>query len=253
MNKEYYYRYYQLEREHWWFRAREAILKSYITSNIVSTSSDIRILNIGAATGRSSEWLSAFGEVTSIEYERECIEFVRGKISVEIQHGSILSLDFNDAQFDLVCAFDVIEHVQDDQLAVSEMMRVCKPTGHILVTVPADMNLWGPHDEINHHFRRYSKDQLEALFSKRNAGHIEFSSYFNSGLYPAIRFARKLGRLKQRLFRRPVVESDFDMYQVGFLERFFYEVMMREKYRLSARKNLGKGVSILLHWRSQAL
>src|SRR6266487_1504094 len=109
MDKAYYEEYFHLERNHWWFRARKeiinALLKKYFPVR------NVRVLNIGAATGETSIWLSEFGKVTSVEYEKECCDFVKKKLNLDYIHGSITSLAFPDNSFELVCAFDVIEHV----------------------------------------------------------------------------------------------------------------------------------------------
>ncbi|MBC8883666.1 class I SAM-dependent methyltransferase [Flavobacterium piscinae] len=182
MNHDYYKEYYLLERNHWWFKARERIISNLIKKLISDnnyTSGEISILNIGCSTGRSSEYLSEFGKVTSIEYDEFCCEFAREKTGLEIIHGSITELPFTVEKFDLVCAFDVIEHVEDDQLAVNEMKRVLKENGVIFITVPAFMSLWSHHDEINQHFRRYKLNEVDHLFKLEKNGKTIFSSYFN--------------------------------------------------------------------------
>ena len=163
MDKNYYKEYYHLEREHWWFQARGKILLKHLKC-VFQGQPNIRILNIGAATGRSSELLMQLGDVTSVEFDTDCYEFSRDFVKIPIVQGSILDLAFSDDTFDLVCAFDVIEHVEDDTLAVSEMRRVCKPGGVMCVTVPAFMFLWSEHDVVNHHFRRYTSPILRGLF-----------------------------------------------------------------------------------------
>jgi SAM-dependent methyltransferase len=69
-------------------------------------------------------------------------------------------LPWEDATFDLITCLDVIEHVPDDVVALRELLRVCRPGGFLLVTVPAYQSLWSLHDEANHHYRRYSRPSL---------------------------------------------------------------------------------------------
>jgi ubiquinone/menaquinone biosynthesis C-methylase UbiE len=128
---------------------RLEILKQELQKIIVSNNQKLKILNIGIATGKTSEMLAEFGEVTSIEYDSVCAEFVRQKLNIEVIEGSILELPFEDNYFDFVCAFDVVEHVENDKKAISEMKRVCKQKGKICITVPAFQSLWSHHDEIN--------------------------------------------------------------------------------------------------------
>jgi 2-polyprenyl-3-methyl-5-hydroxy-6-metoxy-1,4-benzoquinol methylase len=136
MDQAYYKAYYHLEREHWWFLVRKKILAERIR-HLLKQPVNIRSLNVGAATGATSDMLTAFGSVMSIEYDAACTQFTKTYLSTPIEQGSILELPFEANQYDLVAALDVIEHVEDHQLAVQELWRVCKPGGHIVITVPA--------------------------------------------------------------------------------------------------------------------
>ena len=122
MNRDYYNEYFEIERSHWWFKVRERIIKERLVS-LVGSSQHFKLLNIGAATGRSSEMLSA------LEFDIECCEFTKSKLGIDMIHGTITDLPFASNYFDAVCAFDVIEHVKDHYLAVKEMKRVCKMVG----------------------------------------------------------------------------------------------------------------------------
>ena len=161
MDAEYYKLYYKVEREHWWFKARAEILKDQIRINV--SEPGLRILNIGAATYKTSEMLSEFGEVTSVEYDDDCCEYVTKELKKEIFQGDATALEFENNVFDIVCAFDVIEHIEDHSKAMTEMYRVCKDKGLVFITVPAYQFLWTNHDEINHHFRRYNKSNFRNI------------------------------------------------------------------------------------------
>jgi len=163
MEKSYYIEYYHLERNNWWFKARMDILRSQVVK-IANGRKDLNILNVGAATGASSLMLQEFGTVTSIEYDEDCFAFTKERVNIPLEIGSILDIKYPNNHYDLVCAFDVIEHVEDDQKAASELIRVCKNNGYVLVTVPAFNFLWSEHDEINHHFTRYTRKKFTQLF-----------------------------------------------------------------------------------------
>ena len=186
MQQDYYKEYYDLERQNWWFLAREKIISNFIQKLIIDKTlknQDLKILNVGCGPGRSSEYLSSFGNVVSIEYDKECCDFAAEKTGLEIINGSITALPLEDDSFDLVCAFDVIEHVENDQLAVSEMKRVTKKNGLVYITVPAFMSLWSHHDVINHHYRRYKLNEIKKIYKQQNQGEILFNYYFNFFLF----------------------------------------------------------------------
>ena len=192
MDRQYAREYYELERRHWWFLVREKILNRRLSRVLGPNPGRRNVLNIGAATGRTSEMLAEFGEVTTVEFDPILCEFLRQELNIPAIQASITELPFEDGRFDLICAFDVIEHVQDHEKAAAELTRVCRPGGHVALTVPAFQSLWSHHDEINHHFRRYRTSQLQALFQGRLQ--LQYSSYFNSLLFVPVWLYRRLNQ-----------------------------------------------------------
>ncbi|HEX8563958.1 MAG TPA: class I SAM-dependent methyltransferase [Flavobacterium sp.] len=256
MQHEYYREYYELERHHWWFVARETIICNYINSLIAGghlPKQRLKILNVGCGPGRSSQYLGQFGEVTSIEYDKFCCEFASEKTGLQILHGSITELPFEDAKFDLVCAFDVVEHVEDDALAIAEVKRVAKPLGVVLITVPAFMSLWSHHDVINHHFRRYRRGQIIRLFSAIADGRVLFSTYFNFFLSPPIFLFRSLSNMLKNAEKRKGSGSDFEAFKPGMLNSVLKKIMVSESNLIKNRIRMPFGVSIICSWKKAGL
>jgi SAM-dependent methyltransferase len=248
MNSAYYREYFHLERNHWWFKARSVILKKYLAHTLPKKK--LNILNVGVSTGHTSEMLMQFGKVTSIEYDKDCIDFTKDKIDLDILLGSILELPFESNTFDVVCAFDVVEHVEDDQLAMSELHRVCKSEGHVFITVPAFMFLWNQHDEVNHHFRRYRKPKLNALVPQ--GGTMVFSSYYNCWLFFVIAPLRLLFRLFPFLTNaRKGSGSDFSspLDQQQWKQSLLFSIFKSESFFLNAGIRFPVGISIFSHWK----
>jgi SAM-dependent methyltransferase len=247
MEPRYYREYFRNEREHWWFRARERILIGQLRRVLDAQNPETRrrVLNIGAATGRTSQWLANYGDVSSLEYDADCCELTRAALGLDIVLGSILSLPWPDQSFDIVCAFDVLEHIDDDKRAVAEMIRVARDGGLLFVTVPSQSFLWSEHDEINHHFRRYSLSELRSLFS--GCDHI-FSCGFNSVLFLPIAIHRLSRRALKRLFfvedRRP--RSDFSRSRFGFVDWLLEFLFRSESWWLDRGKGPPFGVSAML-------
>ena len=216
MTPEYYKEYYHLERSNWWFTAR----------------------------------LEMFGKVKSIEYDEVCFNFVKEKLQIDIEQGTILDLQFAENSFDLVCAFDVVEHVEDDQLAVKEMIRVCKSNGFVFVTVPAFMDLWSKHDEINYHFKRYTSKTLLPLFDS-NTGNVIYHSYFNTILFLPIYLVRWISNKFPKLFKRDGSGSDHSMFELGFLNKVLYAIFYAENILLKRLVKLPFGVSFMLSFKKK--
>lgn len=252
MNKDYFKEYYHLERKHWWFKARSEILSTRV-QKILKGKKSPEILNVGVATGATSTMLARFGSVTSLEYDQACCQFLKEQLNFDVIQGSVTALPFPDQHFDLVCAFDVIEHVEDDTQGLKEMMRVCKPGGNILVTVPAFMSLWSEHDEINHHFRRYTATSLKKLF-KNDRGNISYISYFNSILFLPIYGARVFSNLIRRNKpKQEGLQSDFSKFKTGTLNKLLYKIFLFENIFLKKDYAFPAGVSILLAWTKNEL
>lgn len=241
MNKEYYKQYYHFERNHWWFLIRNKIILNKVKKLVKSD--NITILNVGAATGRTSELLSEIGLVTSVEYDNDCCEFLKNELNIDAIQSSITQLPFKDNEFDMVCALDVIEHVEDDQTAVNELLRVCKHGGNILLTVPALMSLWSYHDIVNMHYRRYTRKQLLKLCKNIPQLRVNYTSYFNSILFLPIWFYRIIsGNTKQKEGK----SSDFEVFDdTPILNRIMKAIFSIEIILLKLIK-LPIGVSILL-------
>jgi SAM-dependent methyltransferase len=110
-------------------------------------------------------------------------------------------IPWEDGTFDLVTCLDVIEHTPDDVLSLRELMRVTRPGGTLVVTVPAYQFLWSSHDEANEHYRRYRRSQL------RRAGEAAgwepgAWTYFNTFLFAPGAAVRVLERLRRPHKRR---------------------------------------------------
>ena len=78
----------------------------------------------------------------------------------------ISSLPFADRSFDLICAFDIVEHVDQDQRAVAEICRVARPGAAVILSVPLHPARWTAFDDLVGHVRRYTPDALIALLAE---------------------------------------------------------------------------------------
>jgi len=95
--------------------------------------------------------------------------------------GSITDLPFENGEFDLVAAFDVVEHVEDDQRVFTELTRILKENGRLIISVPLHAGYWTVFDDYVGHARRYEPATLLALLAKNNLV-VEKSAVF--GMQP---------------------------------------------------------------------
>ena len=95
--------------------------------------------------------------------------------------GEITALPFPDRAFDLVCAFDIIEHVEDDRQVFRELGRVAKDGATVIFSVPMHSARWSAFDTLVGHVRRYEPHDLLAIL-ERHAFLLEQSAIF--GMQP---------------------------------------------------------------------
>src|SRR5262245_24938681 len=162
MDREYAAGYARLYREHWWWRAREAIVVDTLRG--LPLPPGAAILDVGCGDALSFEALSAFGEARGIEVDEALLDPAgphRGRIATRPLGDPLY--DGPAWRFDLITALDVVEHIDDDRAAVAAMAALLRPGGHLVVTVPAFALLCIKHDVINHHRRRYTAAGLRRL------------------------------------------------------------------------------------------
>lgn len=179
-----------VEDRHWWFQERRAILARWLRGFARSGRAPGVALDIGAAAGGNTRVLRRHGwRPIALEYSTDGAE-VAARRGLTVVRGDATNLPARAAGVDLVTAFDVIEHIEDDYLALAEIRRVLRPGGTLLVTVPCDMRLWSAHDVASHHFRRYDRDGLRRAVTKAGLRIDELWSW-NVLLRPVVRATRK--------------------------------------------------------------
>lgn len=186
------------ETNHWWFKGRRAVLASLIAD--MALPGGARILEIGAGTGGNLSMLSAFGGISALEMDATARSIAMQKTGgrFDIRAGCCPGdIPFATAAFDLVCLFDVLEHIEDDVAALVAVRTLLAAGGRALLTVPAYSWLWSAHDRHLHHKRRYAMAELRKK-AVASGLFIEKISHFNTLLFPLV----ALGRLKDRLLDR---------------------------------------------------
>ena len=244
MDLTYEARYHQLEEQHWWFASRRDAVYDLVKG--LQLPVDATILEIGCSGGPLMQRLRAAGytDLTGIDVSEPAIELsrARGVSHVSVMDGA--ALDFANARFDLIIASDVLEHIENEQQALREWVRVLKPGGRMLVFVPAHTYLWSEHDVVNHHFRRYSRQSL--LHALGRAGlQVQRSSFWNAALY----FPTAALRLGRRLLFGPVPSekkpnATGDLHDFGDPANSLILQWIKAENRLLRYFNLPLGISV---------
>ena len=183
-----------LDQRHWWYLGRRRVLASLI-ERLAGPPRGGRILEVGCGTGHNLAMLQTFGEVDAVELDESVRAIAESRLGRQVLPDRLPELQgVPDAAYDLICAFDVIEHITDDDAALRAIARKLRPGGKLAMTVPAHQWMWSAHDTVNHHKRRYSKRTLRQLIA-RSPLELEAIGYLNSLLFPLAVGQRMLSKL----------------------------------------------------------
>ena len=223
--------------DYWWYRARSQMLHTVLGPYVGTPQ---RVLDVGSADGPSVGWLTAPQKV-SLDLDSRGLRPPAGVC------GSVLALPFADAAFEVVGAFDVVEHCDPEDVALAELRRVLEPGGRLLMSVPAYQWAWSDHDVANGHHRRYTRPR--AVAALESAGfEVVRSTYGFASVFPAFVAERAIRGLKRRLSRAADAgpADVVDVPPVGArLERALLG-LCRWDERLLARRDLPFGSSVFL-------
>ena len=187
----------ELDQRHWWYRARREVLAALIRRS-APLPPNARLLEIGCGTGHNLEMLGGFGDIDALELDDEARGMAEKRLGRAVMSAPLPELsEVPDAHYDLIGAFDVIEHIDDDRAALASIARKLKPGGTFVMTVPAHRWMWSAHDVVNHHKRRYSKRQLKTLV-EGSPLRLEKLGYLNSLLFPIAVAERLSSKLRGR-------------------------------------------------------
>ena len=185
----------ELDERHWWYRARREIIADLIRRE-ARLPADAKILEIGCGTGHNLPMLSGFGHVEGLELDEEARALSEKRLGRKVMSSPLPELaGVDDKHYDLIGAFDVIEHIDDDVAAIGSIAAKLKPGGRFIMTVPAHQWMWTAHDVANHHKRRYSKRGLKKLI-EGSPLKLERLGYFNSLLFPIAVAERTASKLR---------------------------------------------------------
>ncbi len=192
-----------LEDESFWFRARNRLIVELVSQRAAPGSS---FLEVGCGTGYVLQALASDCglSVTGAELFSDGLEYARDRLpEASFVELDARSMPFCEA-FDCAGAFDVIEHIEDDEAVLQGLHRALRPGGYLFLTVPQHRWLWSSADTHAHHVRRYTRDELLGRVLRAGFEPVRVTSFVTT-LLPMM----AVSRLSQRVFRRDYdIEAD---------------------------------------------
>jgi 2-polyprenyl-3-methyl-5-hydroxy-6-metoxy-1,4-benzoquinol methylase len=195
MKTEMYRHIYEIERVHWWYVARRKIVFDWVF-RVLANYSGPRILDVGCGTGFNVEYLQTRGHsrVMGLDFSAEALTFCRSRNLTNCVCGDATRIPLRQETFDVIMAWDMIEHLEDDRQALREFARLLRHGGSVIIFAPAFNFLWGLQDEVSHHRRRYTAGELRQKLKAAGLS-VKKLTYANMFLFPLIWAGRMVLRL----------------------------------------------------------
>jgi ubiquinone/menaquinone biosynthesis C-methylase UbiE len=183
------------EEHHFWFHGFRRFVTPLVELAVRGCPA-AAILDCGCGTGHNLALLRRYGQAVGIDLTASGLAYAHGKGERAVAQASAVALPFKAASFDLVTSFDVIYSLPDEAeaAALSEMFRVVRPGGHLVINVAAMALLRGNHSVLSGEVRRYSRASLSDRL--RGAGfEIRSMSYTHATIMPVVAAVRLLQRI----------------------------------------------------------
>lgn len=239
-NPDTFQRYAAVESGHFWFVGRNHLLRDRMLRHFPQAR---HILEIGCGTGfvlANTRHTYPDAQLSGSDIFTQGLKFAQNRVpSATLFQMDACHIPFREA-FDLIGAFDVLEHIDDDQAALAQIFAACQAGGGMVLTVPQHQWLWSATDDYAHHKRRYTRSEL--VTKVQQAGFkVEYVSSFVSLLLPLMLTSRWLQKSAQ-------ADDQMDAgFKIGkFANQLLSAVMKLERSLLSLGMTFPIGGSLLL-------
>lgn len=186
MESDVYFDLYRFEEDDWWHKGRRELLLQIVSAKYRSKSyKPLTILDLGCGAGLNLKKMEKYGFPVGLDYYKDALILSKSRGASNLVRASGDNIPFKEGVFDIVCALDVLEHIEDDVAVMMDLHRVIKTTGLFILTVPAFRALWSSHDVAAHHMRRYSRQQLLEILDKCGFKVLK-CTYWNFHLFPLV-------------------------------------------------------------------
>ena len=201
-----------------------------------------KLLDTGCGTGGMLRYLKKYGFVIGSDVSMTALEFCRKRGETHLVLSNSLRLPFQNNSLDVITAFGVIEHLDDDTTMLKELYRVCKPEGRLFILTSAFQFLWSYHDDANEHKRRYTRGGLSDRVGQ-SGFRIEKICYVNTFLFPVILLIRLIQKIFYNNRKLDKVKRDIITPPFGINKLLTY--ILQLEARLIRRRDLPFGVSLI--------
>jgi len=194
MDRDQYDLHAHIEERHWWFRARRRIVRGLV-EELLPPNSGHTLLDIGCGTGGNTAALAQGYRTIGIDPSADAIELARKRFPARefVCGDGPGDLESQVPSADAILLLDVLEHVADDHGLLAKWLPALKPGGYVILTVPADPQLWSEHDESFGHFRRYELESFPQVWQGMPVEPRLLTAY-NARLYRLVKAVRAVSQ-----------------------------------------------------------
>jgi SAM-dependent methyltransferase len=184
----------------WWMVGRRSIIRNYLELAERRMPLEL-IIDVGCGSGGNLNLLSQYAAVVGVEKSPVLADVAKSRnVAAEIIAGDLLDLEPREPAT-MITLFDVLEHIEEDGVFVARLSHYGSPSHMVLISVPACELLYSRHDELLHHYRRYSRKGLIELLN-RSGYRVIASSYSLFLLFPVVFLARTMERVSSAFGRK---------------------------------------------------
>lgn len=186
---------FDVESNNFWFKSRNRVITHLFEKHLGTGQKSI--LEIGCGTGFVLSALSGFKNycLTGAEIYIKGLKYAQRRLKgVEFVQLDATRLPL-ESQYDAIGAFDVLEHIKEDELVMKNVFKALKNGGKFFVSVPQYWFMWSVVDDISCHKRRYSRKELTKKI-KSSGFTIEYAGSFATALFPIMYISRLFQKLK---------------------------------------------------------
>jgi SAM-dependent methyltransferase len=221
-------RYYELGKNYWWLAGKYRIIHD-VLRRLPARPEKARLLDLGCGPGNMLDLLAQEGSVYGSDFSADALRFCRSRQHLRVFRADFHRLPLRPASFDLVTCIDVIEHLSDDRRALAELYAAVRPGGHLVVSVPAFMALWGDHDELYGHHRRYRAGELGDKLREARFEVVKLS-YFEPLFFAPLWLFRKWKKLMPR--KGGLAQKDDFVALPRFANTLLTELLALERFAI---------------------
>jgi SAM-dependent methyltransferase len=237
---------FRLEQNNFWFKARNRLIL-YLFKKYIPKDKKLNTLEIGCGTGFVLRGLKKFSnlKLSGAEIFLQGLSFAAKRLpDVEFFQLDAANMQFV-SEYDIICTFDVLEHIEEDEITINNIHKALKDEGLFFISVPQHRFIWGAIDELSNHKRRYTRNELTGKL-KQAGFSVLYTSSFVFSLFPFMVVSRLLNRKALPKNKENGQDLYHELNMNSVLNRVFYLYMLFDELLIKMGIRLPYGGSLIM-------